>query len=292
MTLSDRIQHELIAFFSSREPLPFRLTLAGISEHFTVSPMPVRAAVQSLVDQGVLRKQENGRLEINPGALPSEEQVARRAEQFTATNLDQQITSYVVMQGLTRDEHYLREAATAERFDVGRTVVRRVFSRLSGQGLIEHVPRCGWLVRPYREADTIDYLTVRETLELKALQLAHGRLDPRTLQTMRDANQPGDSTDEIKLDNRLHDYIINCSGSRYIRHFFDRNGAYYAAIFDYAALEPEARREMARQHRDILDALIADDEPQARLALSQHILGQRSNVTRLIAHLAERAEVD
>ena len=289
MTLSDRIQHELTALFATREPLPFRLTLTGISEHFNVSPMPVRVAVNALIDRGLLIKRDNGRLEINPAALPSADQLAAQVDQLHQADLDQRVTNYVVMQSLTQDEHYLRETATAERFDIGRTVVRRVFSRLSGQGLIEHVPRCGWLVRPYREQDTIDYLTVRETLELKALDLARPKLDRGTLQAMRDANQTGESVDEIELDNQLHDYLIECSGSRYIRDFFARNGAYYAAIFDYAALEPEARREMVGQHREILDALIDQDYPRARKALSRHILAQRANVTRMIRHLTERA---
>lgn len=288
MTLSDRIQHELMALLAAREPLPFRLTLTSISEHFNVSPMPVRVAVNALVDQGILTKRDNGRLEINDAALPSPDQIADQAAQINQADLEHRVTSYVVMQSLTQDEHYLRESAAAERFDVGRTVVRRVLSRLSGQGLIEHIPRCGWLVRPYREQDTIDYLTVRETLELKALELAQGKLEPGTLQAMRDANQAGDTVDEIELDNQLHDYIIECSGSRYIRDFFSRNGAYYAAIFDYAALEPDARREMAGQHREILNALIDQDYPRARKALSRHILGQRSNVTRMIEHLAQR----
>lgn len=291
MTLALRIQHDLTALLAHETELPCRLTLTGISEHFGVSPMPVRIAVNNLVDAGILIKQDNGRLDVDRSKIPADLPNADSDAPLAESGLDQQIANDVVMRSLTKPEHYLRESATAERFGVGRTVVRRIFSRLSGQGLIEHVPRCGWLVRPYREQDTVDYLTVRETLELKALDLAKDNLDPQVLREMRDANREDGAPADIELDNRLHGYLIEQAGSRYIREFFARNSAYYDAIFDYAALEPEARREMAHQHRDILDALIAGDYARAREALSRHIRDQQSNVTRLIEHLSNREEL-
>ncbi|MFI4860708.1 MAG: GntR family transcriptional regulator [Phycisphaerales bacterium JB063] len=287
MTLSDRIQRELIVLLADAEPLPFKLTLTAISKHFGVSPMPVRRAVADLISQGVLRKQGNGRLEVDPVVVATLEQTEWPGED-DAASIEQRITDAVVTRSLTRDEHYLREAEAAQEFGVGRTVVRRVFGQLAGQGLLTRVPRCGWLVRPYREKDMLDYLDIRETLEVKALRLARDRLDPAVLQTCLDGNDPGGRNRSVQLDNRLHAYWIEQSHNRYIIDFFAHHGTFYSALFDYAALEPGATRAMARQHREILEALLAGDLRTACKALTRHIRAQQSNTAKMIDHLAHR----
>lgn len=290
MNLSDRIEQDLAARLAADQPLPFRLTLSDLARHYGVSAMPVRQAVERLVDAGHLLRQDNGRLEAAAGR-PSVPSVA--APQLAGTDLtddiDQRITGDVVLRCLTSDTHYLREAAVAERFGVGRTVVRRVLGRLAGQGVIEHVPRCGWRVRPLGEKDMLDYLEIREMLELKAMELAMPRLDREVLRDCLDGNRPGGKDRPTKLDNRLHREWIAKSENRYIADFFEHNGAFYAAIFDHAALEPGATARMARQHRDILNALLADDLPRAQAALTTHIRSQQPNVARLMSHLNGKA---
>ncbi|MEM9346015.1 MAG: GntR family transcriptional regulator [Planctomycetota bacterium] len=284
MTLTEQIERELIRLLAQREPLPFRLSLSGIAKHFEVSPMPVRTAVQSLVDQGVLEKGEAGRLSVVEELLPDLADLPDDAMAAEDASLLDQLISEIIHRGLTQDEHYLRESATAEQYGVGRTVVRRLFSELAGRGLLTHVPRCGWLVRPYREKDTIDYLAVRELLEREALEEAFTKLDPNVLREIRDGNQPSGPGRPAKLDNRMHDYWIGLSGNRYIQAFFEREGGYYATVFDYAGLEPDATDSMVDQHRAILDALLARDLRRALEALSEHIQAQRESVSGMIEH--------
>lgn len=284
MTLTKQIERDLIRLLAARQPLPFRLSLSGIAKHFDVSPMPVRTAVQSLVDQGVLEKGEAGRLSVVEERLPRLDDLPDEVVDDDDSSLLDQLISEIIHRGLTQDEHYLRESATAEQYGVGRTVVRRLFSELAGRGLLTHVPRCGWLVRPYREKDTIDYLAVRELLEREALEEAFNKLDHAVLREIRDANQLSGPGRPAKLDNRMHAYWIGLSGNRYIQAFFEREGAYYATVFDYAGLEPDATDSMVRQHQAILDALLARDLAKALDALSEHIQAQRESVSGMIEH--------
>ena len=284
MNLTQRIEHDLIRLFAKREALPFKLSLSGIAQHFKVSPMPVRTAVQSLVDQGVLHKDEGGRLSVVDSELPALEELPQVQAEATEASVLDQLTSEIIRRGLTQDEHYLRESATAEQYGVGRTVVRRAFSELAGRGLLTHVPRCGWLVRPYREKDTIDYLAVREVLEREALAEAFRLLDPKVLREIRDGNRLSENGKPAQLDNRMHAYWIGLCGNRYIQAFFEREGAYYATLFDYAGLEPDATDSMVHQHRAILDALLDGDLNRALQALSKHVQAQRESVSGLIAH--------
>ncbi len=285
MTLAERIQRDLTRLLAKREPLPFKLSLSGIARHFEVSPMPVRVAVQAMVDEGVLGKDGTGRLSVNDDRLPDPEQFAADEPDAQTQSIHDQLVSEIIQRGLTKDEHYLRESATAEQYGVGRTVVRRVFSELAGRGLLIHVPRCGWQVRPYREQDTIDYLVVRELLERQALELAFDKLDPVMLRGIRDGNRVSTANQPGRLDDRLHAYWIELSGNRYIQDFFEREGTYYATIFNFAGLEPDAIDRMARQHHALLDALLERDLPKAQSVLSDHILSQRANVSEMIGHM-------
>lgn len=284
MTLTEQIERDLLRLLAQRQQLPFNLSLSGIAKHFDVSPMPVRTAVQSLVDQGILEKGEAGRLSVVEEQLPELSDLPAEDEGTEDASLLDQLITEIIRRGLTQDEHYLRESATAEQYGVGRTVVRRMFSELAGRGLLTHVPRCGWLVRPYREKDTIDYLAVRELLEREALEEAFDKLDPSMLKEIRDGNQHSGPGRPARLDNRMHAYWIGLSGNRYIQAFFEREGGYYATVFDYAGLEPDATDSMVDQHQAILDALLARDLPSALKALSKHIQAQRESVSGMIEH--------
>jgi DNA-binding GntR family transcriptional regulator len=171
----------------------------------------------------------------------------------------------------------LREEATADRLGIGRTVLRQVLNRLAGLVLVDHLPRRGWKVRRCDEAEMLAYLQVRESLELKALDLAKHRLADEDLERMLVGNRGA-----ARLDNQIHRYLIDKSGNRYLRDFFDRHGLFFTTLFDYAAPEANVVRAMARQHRGILRALLAKDWPKARKALARHIRAQTPIVRRLL----------
>jgi DNA-binding GntR family transcriptional regulator len=90
-----------------------------------------------------------------------------------------------------------------------------------------------------------------------------------------------------RLDNDLHAYFVEKADNPYIRDFFERHGAYYTSVFDFAAPETCLVSEMAEQHRAILDALIARDWAGARAALSRHIRAQRPTVKNLLRRIGQ-----
>ncbi len=270
------------------------LTLHALAQHYGVSLTPVREAVAALVAAGVLLRLPDGRVAPNPehvpvvaGAVaPEWGEPGRPAgeEPWQTDPLEADLAAEVIRLSLHGRTDYLREEATARRFGVGRSAIRQVFSRLAGRGLIEHVPRCGWRVRAFDVADLVAYLDAREALELKALDLARPHLDPDALRRMLAGNAPAPG-DGSRLDNQLHAYLVDCSGNPYIREFFERHGPYFSSLLDFAAPAASLSRTMARQHREILTALLARDWPTARRALARHIRTQRPVVERYLRRL-------
>jgi DNA-binding GntR family transcriptional regulator len=280
-TLTDYIRQDLRARLGNSRERPEDLTLAALSERYQVSLTPVRRAVRDLIAEEFLSRQANGRLAVNPDrADASGKRIQPPQPPASLNDLTGALTSEVICMSLRGQEVFLREEATAARFGVGRTVLRQVFHRLAGKGLIEHRPRRGWVVRRFDPADMEAYLEVRVSLELKALQQARRHLVRADLQAMLRGNAPGGK--KQRLDNRLHRYLIEKSGNPYIRDFFDRHGLYFTTLFDYAAPEARVVAAMARQHRGILRALLAGDWVRARQTLAHHIRSQRPVLQRLL----------
>ena len=282
MTISEQIETALRAHVVSGEPLPYPLTLKGIARHFDVSPMPVRSAVDSLVEEAYLLRGPNGRLRFN--AKRKRRGKGRTAEELRRTppeQPDKRLMDHVIGLSLRGTDDCLREEVTAEQFGIGRTVLRRILNRFAGEGIIEHLPRRGWRVRPFREKDMLDYIDVRETLELRALEAVFRRLDSRQLREYLEGNSP-DPSGRPRLDNRLHGYWIELADNRYLSEFFTQNGIFFDALFARAVLDDETVSRRAGEHRAILEALLAGDLPKAKRELSKHIRDQRHHVARLL----------
>lgn len=285
MTISEQIQEDIKAHIVAGEELPYSLTLSGIAKHFKASLMPARTAVEQLIDARFLFRAGDGALGINTRRRSRDPHISlsglRPAE---STAPEKRLAEHIISLSLRGAGDNLREEVTAEEFGIGRTVLRRIFNRFAGEGIIEHIPRRGWRVRPYSEAEMLDYIDMRETLELRALELARPRLDPEFLRVLVEANSP-DAKGKPQLDNRLHRHWIDRAENRYLSQFFDQNGIYYETLFTRAVLDDGIVARRAREHSHILRSLLAGDLEEAKTALSKHIRDQRSHVAKLFTEL-------
>jgi DNA-binding GntR family transcriptional regulator len=268
MSIVTFIKQDLIASIRSGEVGSDRLTLDALSKRYRVSATPVRVAVRELIDERYLKKGENGRLAIHfdspTGPTTASPEVPADWGQIIANDLVQ-----LSLEGVPV---LLREETTAEKYGISRSSIRQIFHRLAGRGILEHLPRRGWQLRPFRQADLDAYIDMRVTLELKALELAWPRLVDEELQAMLKGNRlPANPDDRPISDNSLHAYLIEKSKNPFIADFFDRHGEYYNALFEWESLDRDAQIQEVRHHREILKALLRRDRPAAERALVDHI---------------------
>ena len=273
--LTTYIRQDLQRRIQRGEGVPDRLTLAALSEVYGVSVTPIRTALSQLIAEGFIRKGLHGRLSVNEDRVGTGNAAETIDTPTTPDDWDQALLQEVMLASLGREAAYLREEALAHRHEVGRSIIRQTLTRLAAAGLVEHVPRRGWLVHPFEEEDMLSYLEVRELLELKALELAQPHLGEGALRRMLEANPPPKRGQQPELNNELHQYLIDRSRNRYIREFFGQYVARYCtALFDYATPEASVVVEQAERHRRILEALLAQAWAQARKELSAHIRSQ------------------
>lgn len=275
------ILHDLETRLRQGQPLPARLTLSALADHYGVSFTPVREAVDELVERGFLTRASSGRLQLS-GQVPAPSAEESDGAHLQPVNWDDVLTRFALIESLRGEPIPLREEAISQQFGIGRTVLRQVFNRLAGAGLIDYLPRRGWRARPFREKDLQAYLDVRVTLERKALELAWPRLDDAELTAMLHGNLPAEGANGPRLDNRLHQYFIQLADNRYISDFFTQYGSYYRTLFDYATLGTDVIPEMAEQHCEILRCALARDQTGALAALERHIRSQEPVVLRMM----------
>jgi len=273
MSIATYIKDDLAAQLKSGREVPVQLTLDSLATHYSVSLTPVRTAVAELIDEGLLEKGENHRL---AATIPCRKGTRTRREPHQPTRPRdpyELIASDLVLLSLRGEPIYLREEATAEKYDISRSGIRNILHRLTGEGMLDHIPRRGWRLRPFRQEDLRAFIEVREVLELKALELARPNLDAADLQRMLDLSVPPVSAGTTPgVDESLHEYLISMAGNTYIKDFFDRQGRYYRLLFEWEDQDHGVAIETMRQHHGILTALLKKDWSAARKALSHHIL--------------------
>jgi len=288
MKLADRIFEDLCARLETGVGPPCRLTFSALASHYRVSLTPVRTAVKRLVGEGHLVTLDNGRLCVSDN-LPTRRRTKKAQLSEPPPDHEAVIRSEIIRLSLIGDSRYLREDAAAAKYGIGRTVLRPIFSRLAGQGLLEHVPRCGWRVRAFDTKDLCDFIVVREALELAALDQARRKLEKPVLRQFLEGNRVGAEIGLGGLNNNLHSYWIHRSENRYIIDFFARQAVYYTTLFDFAAPEAHVIAEMAAQHCDILQTLIDDRWTAAKKALVGHIRDQQPIVQKLLEQIQQGA---
>jgi DNA-binding GntR family transcriptional regulator len=287
MTISAFIRQDLLARLHELGAAE-HLTLQGLARHYGVSTRPVRAALDELIRAGVIEKQANGRLVVPLKSANDQAPPASLPHPVPPRNWEKIISDDVIHRSATGRADYLREEATAARFGVGRTVIRAIFNRLAGKGILEYLPRRGWRVRPFQEEQFDAYLQAREALELKALELARPRLERADLERLLTVNAPVPPGQPPLFDDSLHAYWIERSGNFYIQEFIERHGSYYTTLFDFTWLPDALLAASAQQHRDILEALLARRWRRGSEALATHIRAQRTSVRCRLEQLSAR----
>jgi DNA-binding GntR family transcriptional regulator len=283
MSIASYIKDDLAARLKSGRDLSAQLTLDSLAEYYDVSFTPVRTAVSELIDEGLLEKGPNRRLMAPTPSSKRNGRSHRQKPPKPPRDSFEIISRDLVHLSLKGEPVYLREEATAEKYDISRSAIRNILHRLTGEGMLDHIPRRGWRLRPFRQDDLQAFIEVREVLELKALSLAQPKLIAADLQRMLDANVVTESDDAApKIDESLHEYFIAAADNVYITDFFERQGRYYRLLFEWEDHDRATAVETVRQHHEVLTALLENNGEAAHRALSHHILDHHPILNQIV----------
>lgn len=289
MTLSRHIRLDLHERIRADHAIPEPFTLASIASAYGVSLMPVRSALEQLIDDGVIIKHDNGRLSVSPDARDTQadfDPPEPPGDGFAP------IRSEIIWRSLRGESEFIRLAEIADRYPVGRTKAQSILQKLSREGLIEHHARRGWRIRPFSSNDLDAYLDARIAIELTAFDLAHDRFDEAHIKSLLDHNRAAGKNRPAQLDDSLHGYWMQLADNRYLCDFHERTGRFYGTLYRNAVIGEPLVSRLARQHRAILNAILDRDRDAARGALERDIRSLKPILDEAAAKLAKAKSPD
>lgn len=181
----------------------------------------------------------------------------------------------------------IREDLLAEEVSMSRTPVREAISQLTTEGFIVSLPRKGLFCASIGREEMLDFLKIREALEVLAVQECIGRITDEEvtglealLMDYEQALLSGDRHKTSDLDSLFHTSIAELSKSRKLIRFIGEIGDFMslARTKERPDLSSQEKELSICQHRAILEAIRERDIPRAMEAMRTNILGMKSKL--------------
>lgn len=178
----------------------------------------------------------------------------------------------------------LKVAELALRYETSTNPVREALHQLRGEGFVIIEPNRGARVRP------IDRNFVRDIIEIEVLvETALTRWfvgfatekDIALLETIQDEIEALNFADPVRhgqLDTRFHQVIYDGHYNRHAADLWWRHREVLRAISGNFLTSLSRRTAVLREHRDLIDAIRAQDADRAAVIMARHVDGSGRNI--------------
>jgi DNA-binding GntR family transcriptional regulator len=177
------------------------------------------------------------------------------------------------------------ENALASRYQFGKTPIRQALARLAQEGMVRILPRRGYLVNPISIKDVEDIFYLRLLLETDAVRLAAGRVDAVPLRRLDeicragyDPADPQSAAEFLRANTEFHVTIAHASGNDRLATIVAQLLRDMERLFHVGLRLRNRSEEMAHEHRDLVDALVAGDGASASAITATQIEAARKMV--------------
>ncbi|MEL6807831.1 MAG: GntR family transcriptional regulator [Pseudomonadota bacterium] len=176
----------------------------------------------------------------------------------------------------------LRETDVASRLNLSRTPVREALRRLEADGIVEHRPRLGAIIRQLSHGELVELYEMRTVLERTAAEMAAKHAGPAEIAALRELNTTlaaSDPTEAAALNQDFHRGIYLATRNRFLLEAARALNNALMLLGPTTLDDPARIAEVSTQHSAILDAIAAGDVKGAGAAAETHL--QTSLVHRL-----------
>jgi DNA-binding GntR family transcriptional regulator len=166
------------------------------------------------------------------------------------------------------------ETAAATLTGLGKAPVRAALARLADEGLVQPLPRRGWVVSPITVRDIHEVFALRALLEPEAARLAAGRVDAAALERLDavvrcgyDPADPESALGFLEANRAFHVAVAELSGNRRLARILGRLLDEATRMLVLGLARRDRTREMRAEHGALIAALVAGNgDEAARLA--------------------------
>ncbi|MEM6761474.1 MAG: GntR family transcriptional regulator [Pseudomonadota bacterium] len=196
-----------------------------------------------------------------------------------------------IRSGVYKPGDRLREEDVGELLKLSRTPVREALRRLEADGIVDHRPRIGAMIRTLEHAEIVELYEMRVVLERTAAELAakHGtdaefdHLD--SLNNLIEAEK-ANPAEAAAINQQFHQALYLACRNRFLLEAARSLNNSLLLLGPTTITDSERNSVVVRQHRDIVDALRHGDVVAAGAAAEAHL--QTSLRHRLVTLLPER----
>jgi len=181
-----------------------------------------------------------------------------------------------IVSGELKPGQKMGEVEIAKSLGLSRTPVREAFHRLKSDGLLTHEPNKGAVVRQLDYQSISELYKIREVLEGTAAELAARYISPVELDALYEmldlqTAAKDDTAEASRLNKIFHRTLCQNARNRYLIDMIDGLDL-SMALLGRSTLSLENRKsEAIAEHREILDAMAAQDYGAAQEAAQRHI---------------------
>jgi DNA-binding GntR family transcriptional regulator len=180
-----------------------------------------------------------------------------------------------IIRGEIKPGDRLRETELAEQIGLSRTPIREAIRKLESDGIVEHQPRVGAMVKKLSQQEIVELYEMRIVIEGTAAQMAAQHISDAEIATLRAINdeiaQGGAPDQSAKLNRDFHSCILHAARNRYLVQSF-QGLAHHFILLGATTIESETRlSEVVAQHQTIIAALRDRDPDAAMQSMRDHM---------------------
>lgn len=193
-----------------------------------------------------------------------------------------------IILGHLKPRERLPESAICRRLKASRTLLREVFRRLEGAGLVTLQPNRGVAVRDFSPSEVEDVYYLRTALERAAIPLIIQRVRPEDIRNLRKlavefeaACRRGAMAAMILTNLAFHRRLTQVSGNTFLQQALAVSHLQTHQIRYVAWLSPARVQRSIREHKTILMALVRHDGPALWRVVRAHLTAGREDYRRI-----------
>jgi DNA-binding GntR family transcriptional regulator len=204
---------------------------------------------------------------------------ARRSRTLT-TDLFEQLRADILHGRLTPGSR-LRFKELRERYKTGLSPLREALMRLVAEGLANLEDHKGFEVAPISQDEMVDIATTLFELEAvairKAIELGDDRWEANIIERFHELSKRSIVSSNSVLDAEwearnvaFHESLYAACGSPYLTMFCRKLSDRFSRYLRLWARHPAAGRDVAHEHRQVMEAVVGRNAPAAVDLLHRH----------------------
>ena len=211
--------------------------------------------------------------EPSPTQIPVAASPRLVAERAYVELRDRIVTLHIAPGTVLREDELMKELA------IGRTPLREAVKRLALENLVTVRPRRGTFVTEVEAADIVNITEVRVELEAYAAELAAERMDDQAAKLARallaeveELRRPDDPDWLMHFDERIHRFIWEAGGNRYLLDTLERYFTHSLRIWYLVLDRVPGLGHSVHDQAHLLEAVLARDGSRSRTIMREHVL--------------------